>query len=463
MKRFLFTADVKKVEGSQVFYVDAETPDEAADIMARSGGNIYTEELSVMDVSPPRPDGETVLTDFGDFPPKLPEWDQGEISNERLERYIDDCVHHRCQMLRVGFEVEVARQLLATRRQVEELTIGNAVTSAEVNSSIVFPLSIPGELHPDTRQLVLDTARAMAAKLLKAQEKYGFGNDWKVEPDGSGSNPHWDRATCISHFYQHLAKGDPLDCINYLAFMRANGWEIEHLVPLGWVPCSPEWIEAGGECDHAPRIAFGSMGKHYHPAVGTHGWSGKAVSVQEAWLACGGNPVIKATAGDLLAALRAMRGALDVLDRSQVEKAAEPEQRPMLTGGRLPGKSTLLDRARQLEQEAADLARRVADEDVRGNVRAEHAKWAADTFGDTGPVGPLKHLSREALEAAEAPGDLSEWADMQFLLWDAQRKAGVSDEQITEAMVAKLEVNKARQWPEPKDGEPRFHIKDGDL
>ncbi|EBP4366245.1 DUF977 family protein [Salmonella enterica] len=55
--------------------------------------------------------------------------------------------------------------------------------------------------------------------------------------------------------------------------------------------------------------------------------------------------------------------------------------------------------------------------------------------------------------------DLSEWADMQFLLWDAQRRAGISDEQITQAMVEKLAVNKQREWPEPKDGEPRLHIK----
>nr|EKU3701457.1 DUF550 domain-containing protein [Citrobacter freundii] len=48
---------------------------------------------------------------------------------------------------------------------------------------------------------------------------------------------------------------------------------------------------------------------------------------------------------------------------------------------------------------------------------------------------------------------------MQFLLWDAQRRAGISDEQITRAMVEKLAVNKLRQWPEPKDGEPRLHIK----
>ncbi len=95
----------------------------------------------------------------------------------------------------------------------------------------------------------------------------------------------------------------------------------------------------------------------------------------------------------------------------------------------------------------------------REQIRHEHAAWSQATFGDVGPVGPLKHLSKEALEAAAEPGDLSEWADMQFLLWDAQRRAGISDEQITLAMVEKLAVNKQREWPEPKDGEPRLHIK----
>ncbi|HDF5716142.1 TPA: DUF550 domain-containing protein [Klebsiella variicola] len=95
----------------------------------------------------------------------------------------------------------------------------------------------------------------------------------------------------------------------------------------------------------------------------------------------------------------------------------------------------------------------------RDKVRNEHAEWSQATFGNVGPVGPLKHLSKEALEAAEQPGDLSEWADMQFLLWDAQRRAGITDEQITHAMIDKLAVNKQRKWPEPKDGEPRLHIK----
>ncbi len=96
----------------------------------------------------------------------------------------------------------------------------------------------------------------------------------------------------------------------------------------------------------------------------------------------------------------------------------------------------------------------------REKVRREHAEWSHATFGNVGPVGPLKHLSKEALEAAAEPGDLSEWADMQFLLWDAQRRASITDEQITLAMIEKLAVNKQREWPEPKDGEPRLHIKE---
>lgn len=96
----------------------------------------------------------------------------------------------------------------------------------------------------------------------------------------------------------------------------------------------------------------------------------------------------------------------------------------------------------------------------RERIRREHAEWSDKTFGDVGPVGPLKHLSKEALEAAADPSDPLEWADMQFLLWDAQRRAGITEEQIALAMVEKLAVNKKRQWPEPKDGEPRLHIKE---
>ncbi|WP_395149951.1 dATP/dGTP pyrophosphohydrolase domain-containing protein [Klebsiella pneumoniae] len=112
-----------------------------------------------------------------------------------------------------------------------------------------------------------------------------------------------------------------------------------------------------------------------------------------------------------------------------------------------------------LERNIAPLYRHAQPAPERDRVRCEHAEWSQATFGNVGPIGPLKHLSKEALEAAAEPGDLSEWADIQFLLWDAQRRAGIADEQITQAMIEKLAVNKQREWPEPKDGEPRLHIK----
>lgn len=107
-----------------------------------------------------------------------------------------------------------------------------------------------------------------------------------------------------------------------------------------------------------------------------------------------------------------------------------------------------------MEQETGSLFQ------LRNLIRQRHAEWSDKTFGNVGPIGPLKHLSKEALEAAAQPDDLSEWADMQFLLWDAQRRAGISDGEITAAMEEKLKVNMARQWPEPKNGEPRLHIKE---
>ncbi|HBW4601562.1 TPA: DUF550 domain-containing protein [Klebsiella pneumoniae] len=88
--------------------------------------------------------------------------------------------------------------------------------------------------------------------------------------------------------------------------------------------------------------------------------------------------------------------------------------------------------------------------------------WRAWRASSSELVEALEKAQRaiEAMEVAADPHDPLEWADMQFLLWDAQRRMGISDEFITRAMVEKLAINKARQWPEPKDGEPRLHIKE---
>lgn len=169
-------------------------------------------------------------------------------------------------------------------------------------------------------------------------------------------------------------------------------------------------------------------------------------------------------AQDLLTAADGLR---ELQERRKAAMDSEPvaivEPSDYVTAAQLVGEGP----ARKAVHELYEGALRIGDKlyrhaqpaTERDQVRSEHAEWSQATFGNVGPVGPLKHLSKEALEAAAEPGDLSEWADMQFLLWDAQRRAGITDEQITQAMIEKLVVNKQREWPEPKDGEPRLHIK----
>lgn len=153
-----------------------------------------------------------------------------------------------------------------------------------------------------------------------------------------------------------------------------------------------------------------------------------------------------------------------VLAAMDGEPVAIVEPSDYVTAAQLVGEESLRKAVRELYEGALrigdKLYRHAQPAAEREQVRSAHAEWSQETFGNVGPVGPLKHLSKEAQEAAEQPGDLSEWADMQFLLWDAQHRAGITDEQITQAMIEKLAVNKQREWPEPKDGEPRLHIKE---
>lgn len=159
-----------------------------------------------------------------------------------------------------------------------------------------------------------------------------------------------------------------------------------------------------------------------------------------------GNLIVRELAAFRLAAMDSEPVAEVVSIYGDHEAFGEREIRPLIGIQQMPYGTKLYRHA----QSAPD----------RDQVRSEHAEWSQATFGNVGPIGPLKHLSKEALEAAAEPDDLSEWADMQFLLWDAQRRAGITDEQIIQAMIEKLAVNKQREWPEPKDGEPRLHIKE---
>ncbi|HHK1644711.1 TPA: hypothetical protein ACQQWQ_004354, partial [Yersinia enterocolitica] len=76
-------------------------------------------------------------------------------------------------------------------------------------------LVMPDGLHRDTKALVLVFASAMAVKLHKAEQKYGYSNMWMQDD--------W-QDKCLNDFNHHITKGDPLDVANYCAFMHYHGW-----------------------------------------------------------------------------------------------------------------------------------------------------------------------------------------------------------------------------------------------
>lgn len=70
------------------------------------------------------------------------------------------------------------------------------------------------DLNPHTKNLVVRFARAMAKKLLAAEQKYGYTDGWRTEG--------W-MDECRAKLLEHIAKGDPVDVANYCAFLWFHG------------------------------------------------------------------------------------------------------------------------------------------------------------------------------------------------------------------------------------------------
>lgn len=101
----------------------------------------------------------------------------------------------------------------------------------------------------------------------------------------------------------------------------------------------------------------------------------------------------------------------------------------------------------------------------------QHSEWSQKTFGldsERGPIGPIRHLEKEVQEILEkidnatTPEDLlEEFADAQFLLFDAVRRAKFTYTDLTLACFKKLEKNKGRVWKVPSDpDQPIEHVRE---
>lgn len=111
----------------------------------------------------------------------------------------------------------------------------------------------------------------------------------------------------------------------------------------------------------------------------------------------------------------------------------------------------------------------------------QQAEWSRATFGsdtERGPLGPLKHLEKEAKEAQEN----AEWvqknpekfdgvkqntvelrteiADCLFLTFDAARRAGMTLDELLDTAFKKLEINKKRKWNKPTTDGAVEHVRE---
>lgn len=102
--------------------------------------------------------------------------------------------------------------LAASKPEPQATTYDNP--PAEINARLQMWLTLGKELHPNTSNLVVRFARALASKLADAEKKYGYSDGWR----DSG----W-MDECRSKLMEHIAKGDPRDVAAYCAFLWHHG------------------------------------------------------------------------------------------------------------------------------------------------------------------------------------------------------------------------------------------------
>lgn len=145
-------------------------------------------------------------------------------------------------------------------------------------------------------------------------------------------------------------------------------------------------------------------------------------------------------------------------DVGQIVRCVDPDDRKLVFGQRYLITAEIWQSGRQyiLLDGGTDpwLANRFAPDLLNSNIEAliaDQAAWSQATFGSDesrGPIGTLKHLAKEAVEAQEAFGTDTfeeELADCLLLLFDATRRGKSSIYRILIAAEKKMEVLKQRR------------------
>lgn len=153
----------------------------------------------------------------------------GEIRKLGIDvpSYVPDCAT-------AEFEIEIGAAVQnqdITFSWDKEFTIGKLPERICLRNSPMITLRFIEPchvLHPETNSVVDNAVIALKDKLLKAQIKHGLTNGWRNPPEGvegGGGRFFVTKEQCLEAFHSHLAKGDALDCIAYLIYLRELGYE----------------------------------------------------------------------------------------------------------------------------------------------------------------------------------------------------------------------------------------------
>lgn len=133
------------------------------------------------------------------------------------------------------------------KQGVESVPIWSVITDLERNIAPLYRHAqpapvVPEGLNPETTDLVLRFASALADKLYKAEQKYGRSTDWMKDD--------W-YDDCLQSLWEHIEKGDPRDVAAYCAFMWYHGWVTTDYDRNVQNACRAAMLQAGNSPVHS--------------------------------------------------------------------------------------------------------------------------------------------------------------------------------------------------------------------
>jgi hypothetical protein len=114
----------------------------------------------------------------------------------------------------INKHIRELREAIAANPSIDPDRWANAPMPPDVERRLQPWLTSGAALHPQTVNLVVRFARALAAKLSTAEAKYGYSDGW--------ARTDW-LDECRRQLVDHVDKGDPRDVAAYCAFLWHHG------------------------------------------------------------------------------------------------------------------------------------------------------------------------------------------------------------------------------------------------